>query len=424
MTDDRLAEAEVFLSSLAYDVDGTLRNGVLSLPVKVPGRSAYAPYFAVLDGDFDIEDVARRCVRYSGPGGANQYASVQLLRCVPEPAYEGHRPRGGAAHVAGLAAFFADVDIDNETRGRQSSGLPLPQTYDEAWKVLDGLPTPTLTVDTGGGIQAWWCLDCHAEIPNEEAARYCRGWGEMLVNHGRGLGLHVDQTGDLARVGRLPGGVNQKYGTLIRTVDSGPRYSLAALTTLLPPAPEPSEPAPPMTTRIAGAIEGEDAARITDRWSAGTDWSALLEPAGWTLYRDNGHGQRQWTRPGKSVRDGGSATSHDEPPVLHVYTSASELDANTTYTKLQFLAVVGHGGDMRAAWLAIAPPVDETTKLIRWVVQSPDNTARRLHWAAGRVATIEEAQRLALAAATSGGMSVDDAVEAAHSGYLRRGGGR
>lgn len=62
-------------------------------------------------------------------------------------------------------------------------------------------------------------------------------------------------------------------------------------------------------------------------------------------------GEDQWTRPGKAVRDGISATTaygtHD---VLKVFTSsAPPLRAEETYTRFGYYAAVHHDGDHRAA---------------------------------------------------------------------------
>lgn len=415
----RLADAAGLLAGLARDDGGTRRDGVLSLPHRAPGRAGFTPRFA--GPDDDVDDVARRCLLLAD-AGADVYVGVQLLRAVPPPrrGADGRlrQGRGGAADTCGLVALSADLDFAGpghaETR---CSGLPLPPTASAALSVLDGLPEPTLTVATGGGLHVWWLLHAHARLDVAGAAAVSRGWGAMVCARGAQRGWHVDPTGDLARVLRLPGTLNHKYGTVVEVVGVGPRHELAELAALVPVAPEPVAPVPVTTPRASGG--GTSAAEVTDRWSAETDWAALLEPYGWRLHRDGGYGERHWTRPGKT--GGTSAVSHDSPPVLHVFTTGSALPTGT-HTKLRAYACLAHGGDVQAAWHAIAPPpappadVPDVERLARFVAAGgpPGRLPGRLRWACRQIAGTpgwETGKRMLVRAAVGAGMTLADAVE-------------
>lgn len=95
--------------------------------------------------------------------------------------------------------------------------------------------------------------------------------------------------------------------------------------------------------------------RPGDVFARSVTWGELLEPLGWT-YAGRGHsGEDQWVRPGKTAREGISATTNYRgSDTLKVFTSnAPPLVADETYSKLGFLAAVRHGGDIAAAVTAL-----------------------------------------------------------------------
>ncbi|WP_261558894.1 hypothetical protein [Frankia tisae] len=384
MTDIR--QVHRFLSAVAHDSDGARRDVVLQLPHRKQGGNGLSPRHARTSGD--LRAVAADCIRRAATGDV--YVGMHPLRHIPPPTEDGRPRRGGKADVLAVAAVAADLDVESPGHSpKTDTGLPLPPTREEALRILAPFPPATCLVWSGGGWQAWWLLDQLAHLGIVEGERITRGWVDLLRAHAAELGYHVDQTGDLARVLRLPGSVNFKYADrpLVRIVETGPRYSLAELAVLIPaPAPAPERP-PAVVRRASGGV---DAADVTARWSTETTWPDLLEPAGWTCYRDSGHGERHWTRPGKAT--GTSAVSHVDPPVLHVFTSGSELPVGTS-TKLEVLAHLHHGGDVRAAWQAIAPPLPadqpaDLNRLAEFVADGgpASKTGGRLRWAVERIA--------------------------------------
>lgn len=94
--------------------------------------------------------------------------------------------------------------------------------------------------------------------------------------------------------------------------------------------------------------------RPGDDYEARTDWSQILEPHGWTHVFTGSDGTRYWRRPGKTVgisaSSGGSRRDRDR---LYVFTTSTEFEAETPYTKLGALAVLEHGGSHAAAASAL-----------------------------------------------------------------------
>lgn len=76
-------------------------------------------------------------------------------------------------------------------------------------------------------------------------------------------------------------------------------------------------------------------------------WDEILVPHGWSVERTEGD-EIFWTRPGKS--SGISATTgYDGMDVLYVFTSSTEFEAQTAYSKFSAYAILNHDGDFRAA---------------------------------------------------------------------------
>jgi P4 family phage/plasmid primase-like protien len=92
-----------------------------------------------------------------------------------------------------------------------------------------------------------------------------------------------------------------------------------------------------------------------DDFEAQTDWAEILEPHGWSLESRRGS-ERFWTRPGKDRRLGASATTgfSGDRDRLYVFSTSTQFDSETPYTKYMAYAVLNHGGDKRAATTALA----------------------------------------------------------------------
>lgn len=154
------------------------------------------------------------------------------VACGPDPQSLGRPPESArikSDEVVALPGFFADLDC---------SPHPSKVHFDSkehAGRFLASLPlAPTVTVDSGGGIHAWWLLKepWLFEAPEERrrAERLEYGWTSYLRNRALEIGVRdgVDHVKDLARVLRYPGTRNFKYKSprpvAIRSV-GGPRYN-------------------------------------------------------------------------------------------------------------------------------------------------------------------------------------------------------
>lgn len=115
----------------------------------------------------------------------------------------------------------------------------------------------------------------------------------------------------------------------------------------------PSAPLPitsPPGRRLSGATltPGDD-------FELRTDWSDILEPHGWSLEHSRGQ-ERHWTRPGKSPREGASATTGraNDRDRLYVFSTSTVFEANTCYTKFAAHAILNFGGNFHAAAVELA----------------------------------------------------------------------
>ena len=114
--------------------------------------------------------------------------------------------------VAGIAAFWADIDVAHPVHKKSEH---LPPSIERALEVIAKLPfTPTIVVDSGHGLQLWWVFQepwiFADEDERESARRVCQWWHKMLKDLFKAHGWTVDSTFDLARVMRLPGTWNNK----------------------------------------------------------------------------------------------------------------------------------------------------------------------------------------------------------------------
>lgn len=120
------------------------------------------------------------------------------------------------------------------------------------------------------------------------------------------------------------------------------------------PVPVAHLPVPVDTTSFPG-IQAGTGSRPGDDWAEQTDWDSLLRSDGWTYSHQTGE-ESYWVRPGKSRRDGHSATlNYQGSNLLKVFSSSVEgLDQEATYTKFGYLAATRYGGDHSRASQALS----------------------------------------------------------------------
>lgn len=139
------------------------------------------------------------------------------------------------------------------------------------------------------------------------------------------------------------------YGA-VPTISLGEREQLHRAFRCLDQTPTPESPPPARPTlqlvRDAAALSpGDD-------FEHKIDWAdnPLLGGAGWQVVAGQHGSYRTWRRPGKDT-PGISATTGKDPDRdrLYVFSSSTEFDTETPYTKFGAYAVLHHGGDHTAA---------------------------------------------------------------------------
>jgi len=124
----------------------------------------------------------------------------------------GSRTAANALQLPGLW-----VDLDTSERHRTNKGTvsteDLPSTA-EALEALGRLPVPpSCILSSGGGLVVWWLFDSPLELTDENrqsSQQLLKSWEQRVREELSGR--HLDSTADLARILRVPGLVNQKYG--------------------------------------------------------------------------------------------------------------------------------------------------------------------------------------------------------------------
>lgn len=149
---------------------------------------------------------------------------------------------------------------------------------------------------------------------------------------------------------RLAGGP-----TTIPTINPTEREAFHALLATIG-APEPTPTTPTATTLAAPTGDWTQGARPGEHFEIETPWADILTPHGWTHHHQDHDGTHYWTRPGKNPTEGWSAsTGHAEDrDRLWVYSTSTEFQAETPYTKFGAWALLNHGGDHTTAARALA----------------------------------------------------------------------
>ncbi|WP_322753296.1 bifunctional DNA primase/polymerase [Frankia sp. Cas3] len=148
--------------------------------------------------------------------------------------------------------------------------------------------------------------------------------------------------------------------------------------------------------------------RPGDDYNLRADWAEILEPHGWTLvyHRDT----RYWRRPGKDR--GVSATTGHSPTGdrLYVFSTSTEFQAETPYTKFGAYTLLHHGGDYGHAAKALADLGYGTPRETRAIRRVPPH-----HFPVGDGRTVDTATGEIMA-----GPVAVEVVEAATEGSTSR----
>jgi hypothetical protein len=324
------------------------------------------------------------------------------ITSLTEPLQPGRR--GGAADSAALPALWADLDLAGP--GHAETDLPPDEPAGAAVLAATGLPPPTITVHSGGGLYPIWLLDQPWRLDDQaalDAAKtLAKDWQRVIEHAAASLGWRYGRgVGDLARVLRVPGTINRKAG-LHRpcriTAATAHRYTVEHLTDALAaavgritPAAAATRPAPagsgaPTPLPPLGSRAGSPGAvSPLDDFNARADWTDILTPAGWREHYRSDNEVTYWTRPGKPTGTSASTNALGTGR-LHVFTtSAPPLEGGESYSKAGALAALEYGGDHRATAKALAragygtPPPDPAAEqrtlladLLGAVIAAPD----------------------------------------------------
>lgn len=162
--------------------------------------------------------------------GIDSYYGVALTRPGLDPGR-----KGGKRDVLVLPSFWLDVDIKGP--GHAAENLP---TEEEAYDILASCSLePTLIVESGGGLHAYWCVEDPWNVAAagfETINSQLKAFQDLFIAYAATKKLHVDQTGNIDRVLRLPGTSNFKTGTArqVRVVFEGSRCKNSDLLALIP----------------------------------------------------------------------------------------------------------------------------------------------------------------------------------------------
>lgn len=276
-------------------------------------------------------------------------------------AWWAHTPGNSIGIRTGTTSGFWVLDIDEDTTKGLSGGDSL-HDLEQRW---GSLPPTVEALTPRGGRHLLFTM------PNN-------GAGTVDIRNGQsgkiGAGLDVRANGGYVVAVPSIGANGRQY----QWADScGPDEVAIAqapewLLELVAPAEPPARPPTPINGHGAAPAGGEDGPAA--RYNHATTWPQLLESDGWTT---SGHlgpeGDQRWTRPGKDLRDGPSATTgYQGRDVLKVFTSSlTALPAEWCGNRFQYLTVTRYNGDASRAASDLRAHEDAGKDLLAWIPTTP-----------------------------------------------------
>jgi hypothetical protein len=238
-----------------------------------------------------------------------------------------HRACGvGIATGPGSQVWVLDVDVNDGKHGDSTLAAledrhgPLPDTVE--------------AVTGTGGRHLYFAWNTDHPVRNDQSGRIGLGL-DVRGEGGQALAaptIHPDTGRPYCwRPGRAPG--QNPFAAAPAWL-----YDLIAVE----PTPVAS---PPARARSAPQAAEDDSPAAW--FNASTTWPELLNRDGWTLARTLPNGEQRWARPGKTPRQGVSATvGYAGRDILKVFTSSVPgLEADRAYTRFGYQAAVRYGGD-------------------------------------------------------------------------------
>ena len=144
------------------------------------------------------------------------------------------------ADIGALTGMWADIDVAHPIHKRAN----LTPTLEQALGTLEQFPfEPTITIDSGHGLQAWWLFEkpwiFKSEEDNLTAQKLAQWWNKEIQALYDKQGWTVDSVYDLARVLRIPDTFNNKIPeerVPVKTIrKDGPRYQRETFLDQVPP---------------------------------------------------------------------------------------------------------------------------------------------------------------------------------------------
>ncbi len=274
-------------------------------------------FFAVNDLQSTVEvDASREALQDVVDARWNVYTACSTFIDVPEYG------RGRRADVLSVPGVWADLDVKPDTEGYFASETDLVD-------YMSYLPRPTIEVASGsGGRHLYWLT--HQRLEAEEGQDLLLAWLDFL--RAEADDVTIENVHDTTRILRLAGTVRwPKVGDSVpmprrvELVREGPRYPADELRLLsrdvhkeaLKRRAELKERRIESEKRrsrelTARGLQQTNYDRVVRIFNMQQDWAYLLESTGWTLHsdqRDTTARCRYWTRPGKQVSDGKSAST-------------------------------------------------------------------------------------------------------------------
>ncbi len=250
----------------------------------------------------DVPQAARYAM---GETSKNVFAGV-----ASSPSEFGTGRRCKQDATSGIGWLWSDIDVASPAHRYEE----LPPTKQRALEILEGLPEPSLVVDTGGGLHCYWRLheywvfETHSE--REEAKALMRRLTLALKNAAGRKRWHVDSVPDLSRVLRVPGTFNHKpeYGEplLVRILTDRDElcYDPLDFDTFLPEDPGETRAATETELkRVASTLKGDKSAQVSDKFLAllANDEEANRE---WHYKAPKKHKAADMTASGRDMRLG------------------------------------------------------------------------------------------------------------------------
>ena len=282
-------------------------TGWHSLCIQTPGMP-----FRTLGFYDDPEELLKAA--WTNPD-ANCWFGVHGLNEVPA------KGRGSRDDVGNIIALSADFDwADDEAH----SDAELPDELAVRKIVAEMYPQPTLVIDSGHGLQAYWRL--MDELDAAEGTRLIDGFFRFVE---RTTGLSNDRV-DIASILRVPGSLNQKTEPQ-RTVGVGSMLNEGYFPDWLFENAWDPEPVrivePPIVVRPLLTPHFDHRTDPLRHDETPKDWMcrtydgyAGLLRLGWQPGARRGD-EEQLTRPGKDPRMGTSATFHHDTGVCNIFTT-------------------------------------------------------------------------------------------------------